>query len=229
MRAAFIVLVPWLVACGRTGLVDYPADAGQLVDGGVSDAGLLDAGECDPPVVTRLIPAELRVTADDHFRLWVNGALIDDTPRPWSQPQRYEVRLRADPRARNVIAIEGTNVWNQDSLDRGVAAALSWVGSTGPQALGTDARWLAQARPPAGWQRLDFEDGDWPGATAIAFYGEWPWFDVLGPGVSPPAWLWTYVPSGPASAKPTDETIALRRTFSLDANGVVTSPAPLCP
>jgi hypothetical protein len=44
-----------------------------------------------------LIPATITVTTDDNTTLWLNGVLIDNVPRVWSNPQRYDVMIYAHP------------------------------------------------------------------------------------------------------------------------------------
>lgn len=228
MTRALFVCVLAFGACGRTELIDLPVDAGSADAGrpdAGADAGTPDAG-CVPPSPATF-PATLRMTADDQYRLWVNGGLIDATPRRWSEPQRYTVQLFSDPRAVNTIAIEGRNRFNQDGFDRGVVAELTWnVGAAQFRVL-TDRAWRASKTLPVDWHARAFDDTSWAFATEIATHGSPPWGNVL--GMSSATWVWTYSPSAPGNAKPADETIALRRAFSVSPSGAPIAPAPQCP
>ena len=61
------------------------------------------------PAVKAAASAEIVITADDSYRLWVNGRLLGSTAgaeNEWQQSRRFETAL--DP-ARNVIAVRTTN------------------------------------------------------------------------------------------------------------------------
>lgn len=208
-----------VAACGRTLPYGRASDAGL-----VPDAGLRDAGAC-PVLWDATTPATLRMTADDEYRLFVNGVLIDDTPRLWHFPQTYTVNVFRHPARRSSIAIAGTNQWKIDGLDRGVIAELR---SAAGVLLGTDHRWRLTTTPvPAEWEFPGFNDSAWVSPTVIGLHGIPPWGSVL--GTSRANWLWSYLPSGPQGTKPELEQIWLRRTFFLQLDGGVAETPTPCP
>lgn len=162
-----------------------------------------------------LIPATITVTTDDNTTLWLNGVLIDDVPRVWSNPQRYDVMIYAHPAHANVLAIQAGNTQNQAGRDRGTVADVRFTVDGAAQTVITDATWRATSTLATGWHLPGFDDSAWPAAVSLGPVGIAPWGAVLttlAPG-SVAEWIWTY-DSGPVANKPTVETVYTRRTFT---------------
>lgn len=185
-------------------------DATAIVDA----APLPDADPC-PVGLDETVPAVLAITTDDNTKVWLNGVLIDDTPRLWSSPQRYDVTVFAHPAHANVLAIEGVNLQNQAGYDRGIVADLRFTAGGAPQVIVTDAATRATNTLTAGWERPGFDDRAWPAAVPLGAVGIAPWFAVfasIAPG-STAQWIWTYDPAAVVD-KPTVESTYARRTFA---------------
>ncbi|MDQ2731102.1 MAG: hypothetical protein M3Y56_05540 [Armatimonadota bacterium] len=117
--------------------------------------------------------AQVAITADDSFTLFVNGRQVDSSESQelgWKTTHLVPVEkfLR---RGRNVIAIHGVNDGG------GAAGILARLDIGGKPALLTGAGWkLFSGSPaPAGWNTPLFEDGSWVPATVEAPLGGGPW------------------------------------------------------
>ncbi|WP_156393625.1 family 78 glycoside hydrolase catalytic domain [Nocardioides sp. Root140] len=124
--------------------------------------------------------AEILITADDLFRLWVNGELVGEShgaENEWQQSHLYTVQL--DP-ASNVFAVR-TN--NGAGSPAGLVAKVRVTytdGTTSVFTTGTD--WLASKTVPTGFEAPAYDDSAWGSAAKQADYGSGPW----GSGVRAP-------------------------------------------
>lgn len=134
--------------------------------------------------------AELTITADDYYQLWINEAFVGQGPAP-SYPHRYRVNrwpvaqhLRRGP---NVIAVrvyyQGlvNRVWNSGDLRQGLISELVVDAKT---VIATDATWrctrdgsfvgtatvgyqtqyledMDSRLAPVGWRSRDHDDSAW--------------------------------------------------------------------
>ena len=143
--------------------------------------------------------AEILITADDLYRLWVNGSLLGETQgaeNEWQQSRLFRVALDPD---RNVFAVR-TN--NGAGSPAGLVAKVRITysdGSTSVFTTGTD--WKASKTVPAGFEAPSFDDSGWGNAVVQAPYGQGPW----GNGVRPPK----------AEARPAP---LLRKEFAVDGD-----------
>lgn len=231
---AFVVVLA--LGCGaRTGLeppdaaVDGPRDASADTPRDARDAAVDagDAGRC-PIGLDDRIDARIVTSVDDESQLFVNGALIDGTPRIWSTVGDFGVVLFRHPSRANVIAIEGRNVLRIDGRDRGVLAELRVATEAGEERLVTDAGWRLTTVEEPSWFAVDHDDTRWATPTLEATHGDPPW-GFLFDGGSTARWLWSYDSNLPAARKPERETVFVRRTFFFDLAGrIVDEPSP-CP
>lgn len=151
----------------------------------------------DTPAGTQATKAEIFITADDSYRLWVNGRLIARTEgasNEWQGSKRYVVDLEG---AQNVIAVRTTN-------GAGSPAGLLMVGRVTYDDLSntvftTDASWKASKTITDGFEKPGFNDSGWAPAAVQARYGAGPW----GNGVRLPV-------AAPAAAP------LMRKEFSVD-------------
>ncbi|WP_374945538.1 family 78 glycoside hydrolase catalytic domain [Agreia sp.] len=148
--------------------------------------------------------AEIVITADDSYTLWVNGTLLGQTAgaeNEWQGAKSFTASLQGSG---NVIAVRTTNGPNSPA-GLLVKARITYTdGST--SLITSDATWKAVKTIPAGFEARAFDDSAWPGAAVQAVYGTGPW----GSGVRPP--------TGTVAAAP-----LLRTEFSVDGAKTVAS------
>ena len=117
--------------------------------------------------------AEIIITADDSYRLWVNGRLLGETAgaeNEWQQSRRFETALDA---ARNVIAVRTTN---GPGSPAGLLAKIRIRYADGTdEILSTGTAWKAAKTFPEDFWRPDFDDSGWAPAVVQAAYGSGPW------------------------------------------------------
>lgn len=151
----------------------------------------------ETPSGTEAVKAEIILTADDSFKLWVNGALIGQTEgatNEWQASKRFRVDLEDDD---NVFAVRTTN---GPGSPAGLLAVIRVAYADGSEQLfRTDAAWKASKVIPAGFEEPDFDDSAWAPAAVQAVYGTGPW----GAGVR--------LPVEPAAPAP-----LLRKEFTVD-------------
>jgi alpha-L-rhamnosidase len=117
--------------------------------------------------------AEVLITADDSYRLSVNGRVLGETAganNEWQQSHLYETALRPD---RNVFAVRTTN---GEGSPAGLIAVIRTTyadGTTSTFTTGPD--WKASKTVPAGFAEPDFDDSAWGNAVEQAAYGGGPW------------------------------------------------------
>jgi hypothetical protein len=115
--------------------------------------------------------AELDITADNAFTVWVNGTLIgkgDD----WKRVYRFDVQKHLK-HGKNIIAVEARN----DGGAAGLLVRLGFVpNGLDKRAVYSDATWKASKTAADGWQKADFDDKGWPAVQALGPYGQaGPW------------------------------------------------------
>lgn len=125
--------------------------------------------------------AEVLITADDSYTLWVDGAEVGATEpveNGWQSARFHETAVSGES---TVVAVLGTN----DAVSAGAVLAVVRLtysgGTTVTRRTGSD--WTAATDFPADFARPDLDDSGWDQATELAAYGAGPW----GGGVRPPA------------------------------------------
>lgn len=115
--------------------------------------------------------AGLRITADDRFKLSIDGEEVGEGER-WETPQTFDLTRRLKP-GRNVLAVEVTNTTVSPA---GLIAHLS-VRLAGKPAidLTTDATWKSADSAGAAWTSADFTDAGWHAAQVVGAIGSAPW------------------------------------------------------
>ncbi|WP_329525333.1 family 78 glycoside hydrolase catalytic domain [Streptomyces sp. NBC_01462] len=128
----------------------------------------------DLPAGAQISTAEMQLTADDHFALFVNGAEVTSSARvadSWRTASVIDIApyLHAGT---NVLAVEATNT---DQGPAGVLGSLHFEGAGSPADLVTDSSWKASNAADDGWQQPGYDDAAWPNALDAARYGSGPW------------------------------------------------------
>jgi alpha-L-rhamnosidase len=133
----------------------------------------------DLPAGLPISSAELQITADDSFTVYVNGTETASSPavaNSWSTASIVDVSAELKPGA-NVIAVQATNSF------AGAAGLIAHLNVPGVTSVVTDAGWKSANAPATGWEQPGFDDSAWPAAQVAAKYGSGPW----GGSVSAPA------------------------------------------
>ena len=128
--------------------------------------------------------AEVLITADDSYRLFVNGSLVGETEgavNEWQQSHQYTVDLEE---GRNVFAVR---TMNGAGSPAGLVAAIRIRYDDGSTAIvRTDTSWRATKTVPSDFAAPGFDDGGWGAAVVQAAYGTGPWGTNVRPPVDPP-------------------------------------------
>lgn len=129
----------------------------------------------------QLTEARAQVTADDSYKLWINGQPVTETSDTdgWRTPEMIDLRpyLQA---GRNVMAVEARDVSSAEGFL--LEGALQGAGVS--LELTSDGNWKAAGEAPEGWEAPGFDDAGWKPAKVIAAAGGPPWghlpFEYLG-------------------------------------------------
>ncbi|MCZ7638697.1 MAG: hypothetical protein M5U12_23155 [Verrucomicrobia bacterium] len=127
------------------------------------------------PQLTTLESAELLITADNLFSVYVNGQLAGESeadPNAWGNPKRFDVAHLLAP-GRNVVAVEAINTMPGPA---GLLVKLEARPAAGPaQVLVSDAAWLSTDQETPGWEQPAFDDAGWRAVHVAGDYGVAPW------------------------------------------------------
>ncbi len=145
--------------------------------------------------------ARIVLTADNFFKLWVNGKLMDESaPDPKDADVWKKAHVKAIASAlrlgKNVIAVEARNLG-------GSAGFVAKIEGEGNTLLLTDKNWKVAEQDVfegKNWQSPDFSDLAWKPATVEFPLAEGPWSGgLLGwPGYDPEVPYLSYLPLKPS-------------------------------
>ncbi|KAJ7273026.1 lectin [Mycena rebaudengoi] len=158
------------------------------------------------------VSAEILITADNVFTLYVNGAQVGTGP-DYRYAERFCVALYPCLNVFAVTAVNAATVPNPAGLLVSIQI-LYQDGTT--STIVSDTTWRASIPVPNGFEQLSFDDSSWAPAIAEGAHGVSPWGRIGNPA-DPPAfslqgvsWIWTNeVVNGNAPPGPR----AFRRTY----------------
>ncbi len=139
--------------------------------------------------------AVLHVTADNGFRVYVNGEKVGEGSS-WASPRRFDV-AKAMRKGSNAIAV---HAWNEGG-PAGMCAQLAWRVGDKSGTIASDASWRVGSDDPDGWDRSGFDDSAWSSATAICAIGDGVW----GGSVAADAFAVDVDPEAPQKPEPTKD------------------------
>ena len=161
-----------------------------------ADVQLQPSAELDVRTCTAGILANVKVSADNNYRLFVNGVQIG-TGDNWYAVDSYDFTV---PSGKVIIGVQGVDQDDEHADYQGIAAFIAQV-SVGADIFVSDGSWRCTADAPDGWYLPAFDDMSW-GAAVL-----WPssdqscngcnniWSNLKGglmPGISADAqWIWT--------------------------------------
>jgi putative heme-binding domain-containing protein len=130
----------------------------------------------DRPVQKVVDEGTLDITADDAFRVWVNGTEIGSGDR-WQRVYQFDV-MKQLVHGKNVVAVEAKN--NHPS-PAGLLVRLAYVpNGMSKLAMVSDGSWKASKTAPAGWQQVGFDDGAWSRVRVLGPVGQaGPWKNLV--------------------------------------------------
>lgn len=131
------------------------------------------------PDPTGLETAELLITADNLFSVYVNGQLAGESEADhsaWGNPKRFEVTHLLVP-GRNVVAVEAINTMPGPA---GLLLKLEARLAAGPpRVMVTDETWLSTDQETPQWEQPGFDDAGWRAVHVAGDYGAAPWGRVV--------------------------------------------------
>ncbi|KAJ7472859.1 bacterial alpha-L-rhamnosidase-domain-containing protein [Mycena galericulata] len=129
------------------------------------------------PAGKTAVSADIIVTADDLFALYVNGAVVGSSTSGWSSAQEFAGTTLAG--GTNVFAVLATNLVDPASgilTPAGLLVAMNVLYSDGSSArVTTDASWKATGDIPANFADPGLDDSGWGAALGLGVYGAQPW------------------------------------------------------
>ncbi|KAG6875419.1 hypothetical protein C0992_003954 [Termitomyces sp. T32_za158] len=131
-----------------------------------------------PPAGKTAVLAEVLITADNKYSLFVNGALVGASPADadsWEKAQGYRMALNPGP---VVFAVSATNAPTAagGANAAGLLVAVRITHSDATQVLfGTDKTWRSSILVVPSFQSPTLDDSKWPFATELDKFGKGPW------------------------------------------------------
>jgi signal transduction histidine kinase len=123
------------------------------------------------PATNRVKQAILRITADNLYRLYLDGREIGEGAN-WRNLTEYDLTWLLEP-GQHVLAVEALN----DSLEGGVLLGMriQFTNSTSMNIV-SDASWKVVPSNARRWQKKTSAPSDWPQATVVGVIGQTPWW-----------------------------------------------------
>ncbi|MCS7091159.1 MAG: histidine kinase [Verrucomicrobiota bacterium] len=124
----------------------------------------------DIPEGSTVAQAKLRITADNGFRLWLDGREVG-RGSDWRSLTEYDLTWVLSP-GQHVLAVEAFN----DRLEGGLLAGLrlNMIDGTTME-IGTDTNWWVVPADERGWERRRKPRAGWHPAVVVGSFGAPPW------------------------------------------------------
>ena len=142
------------------------------------------------PIGRKLLSAQFLGTADNHFRLFINGSdagQSDTGSEGWRNPVQLDVKSHLKEGV-NLLAIRAVNASDRPN-PAGLLGCLQVDFDSGePLLVPVDSTWKVSHETIDGWTDASFNDVVWRLAAEVAPYGGAPWSAVgIGPLTLSPA------------------------------------------
>lgn len=176
------------------------------------------------------VSADVLITADDSYRLYLNGNLVGKNPdaaNTWMQAQLYTVDLTGE---QDVLSVVAHNSWeargDQVESPAGLLAKVRLNygdGTSSSMSTGVDSPWRSSSTLVDGWTMPGFDDSAWTDVADHGAYGTGPWAgNVTLPAngdakaaLAQASWIW--YPDGTAPQAPAGSRY-FRHAFHVDAD-----------
>jgi signal transduction histidine kinase len=127
----------------------------------------------DVPKTNRVVYAELRIAADNAFKVWLDGQELG-SGSDWRTLSIYHLQGRLNGGA-HVLAVEGFNDNDQAGIILGLRLELA---DGQVLQIRSDPSWCVVPTPQSGWETAPRPGPDWLNATFAANFGRVPWWSV---------------------------------------------------
>ena len=127
----------------------------------------------DVPKTNSVIRAELRIAADNAYKVWLDGEELG-SGSDWRTLSIYhlEGKLNSGP---HVLAVEGFN----DNDQAGIILGMSLEMARGaPIQIRSDLAWRVVPNSERGWEAALHPATDWPYSSVATNFGRLPWWSV---------------------------------------------------
>lgn len=123
--------------------------------------------------------ADLTVTADNYYRVWVNGKEVGEGG-DWSVAATYQVKQWLKPGEANVVAVEAENRGGDIA---GLALRLRMTdGEKKKSFVVSSGEWRVSSETAEGWRKAGFDAQAWGLAEVVGKMGDKPWGMVFSEG-----------------------------------------------
>ena len=134
----------------------------------------------------KVTSAVVLITADNVYELYVNGTHIGEDggsdPIFWRSIERYDIGTLLRP-GKNVIAARAKSLGGSAGL---LIAVRVEIEDRRPIQFYTDDTWPGRKTFDDGWNKIDYDSGQWPKSLGLHPLGKGPWGRLTYPGpVSP--------------------------------------------
>jgi signal transduction histidine kinase len=122
------------------------------------------------PRSTVVINARLRISADNSYRLFLDGREIG-RGGDWRDMAEYDLTLLLEP-GKHVLAVEGFNDFDAAGVLLGLSLKL---GDGRVIEVGSDQSWKVAPNTRTGWEKVRQAPANWPPATVVQVLGGGRW------------------------------------------------------
>ncbi len=128
----------------------------------------------DVPKTNPVVRAELRIAADNAFKVWLDGQELG-SGSDWRTLSIYHLEGTLKPGA-HVLAVEGFNDNDQAGVILGFR--LEMADGQAMEIRSDPASWCVVPNSEGGWQTALHSADNWPNAWPAANFGRVPWWEI---------------------------------------------------